>query len=105
MFLVVLGSVVVMYAQNSTQKKMTLTGTVCQSSCVTRVGNSVATCDPNCTDKSGDAVLVDEQGNVLTIANQQICSSHMGKHVKMTALPTGTEDARAYQIMEVVDLY
>jgi len=83
LFLVVLGFMTFMHAQSST-KPMKLSGTVCNSSCVTQVDN-LSTCDKGCTDMSGSAVLVDDKGDVMKIANQDMCMSHMGKHVKMTA--------------------
>jgi hypothetical protein len=63
----------------------------------------VATCDPLCTDKTGEAVLVDDQGNVKKIANQDMCNSHMGKHVKMTAVPNEKEREESLRIMELYD--
>jgi hypothetical protein len=33
------------------------------------------------------AVFVDDEGEVRQIINQDICKSHMGKHVKMKAVP------------------
>lgn len=91
--LVVLGSMNLMYAQSSTNS-MKLSGTVCQSTCVTKVDN-LSTCDKECTDKSGAAVLVDDQGRVMQIANQDMCTSHMGKHVKMTAMAMDSPAAAA----------
>lgn len=88
LFLVVLGSVVFMHAQSSTNP-MKLSGTICNSACVTRSADeNVATCDKDCTDKSGKAVLVDDQGDVKRISDQDqsMCKSHMGKHVKMSAM-------------------
>jgi hypothetical protein len=86
LFSIVLGSVVLMQAQSSGHS-MKLSGTVCNSACVTQV-SSASTCDKDCTDRSGKAVLVDDQGNVMQIADrdQSMCQSHMGKHVKMTAM-------------------
>jgi hypothetical protein len=106
MFLVVLGFVGLMHAQSSTDgmQKMTLSGTVCNSACVANVGtveHYASTCDPLCTDKTGDAVLVDDQGNVKKIANQDMCRSHMGKHVKLTATPTEKEREDTLRVMEL----
>ncbi len=84
-FLLVLGLAVVMCAQNSNTAKE-MNGTLCDSRCVTQQGN-VATCNTTCTKKSGVAVFVDDQGSVQRIANQDICKSHMNKHVKMMAVP------------------
>ena len=95
LFLVALGSVTLVHAQSSTNP-MELSGTVCQSTCVSEV-NSLATCDKACADTSGDAVLIDDQGNIMKIANQNICKSHMGKHVKIQAVPTEKEREKTLQ--------
>jgi bisphosphoglycerate-independent phosphoglycerate mutase (AlkP superfamily) len=77
-------------------------GTICRSSCVSQV-NNVATCDPACTDNTGDAVLVDDQGNVQKIAqeSQSMCPSHMGKHVTMMAFPSAQGREQALRIQEL----
>jgi hypothetical protein len=93
MFLVVLGSVTLMQAQSST-KPMKVSGTICNSACVTKVDN-LSTCDKSCNDTSGSAVLVDDQGQVKKIDNPDMCASHMGKHVKMTAMRMGQPAAAA----------
>jgi hypothetical protein len=108
LFLIVLGSAIVMHAQNS----MKLSGTVCNSACVTQVSDA-STCDRGCTDTSGKAVLVDDSGNLMKIAEQDqgMCQSHMGKHVKMTArrmerpAATASEAQRedTLRIMEIED--
>lgn len=113
LFLVVLGSVMFMHAQSSANQ-MKLSGTICNSACVTRSEN-VATCDKDCTDKSGKAVLVDDQGDVKRISDQDqnMCKSHMGKHVKMSAMrmeqppaaavPSEKEREEELHIMEIED--
>ena len=65
LFLVVLGSMTLMHAQSS--KTMTMSGTICRSSCVVQQANR-NTCDTTCTDKPGDAVFVDDKGDVHQIA-------------------------------------
>ncbi len=82
LFLVALGCVASMHAQSSSGS-MKLNGTVCDSSCVVQV-EGANTCDKSCTVKSGEAVLVDDQGKIMHIANQDACKSHMGKHVTAT---------------------
>ncbi len=106
LFLVVLGSVTFMSAQSSTDTKK-LNGTVCDSSCVVRV-EGTNTCDKSCQVNSGEAVLVDDQGNIMNIANQDICKSHMGKHVSATvrlmdqpaAAASPTEQQREHELQE-----
>lgn len=94
LFLVALGSVTLMYAQSASNPTK-MSGTVCDSSCVVQVDNA-NTCDKGCTVKSGEAVLVDDQGKVMHIANQNICKSHMGKHVTVMAVPS--EQAREKEL-------
>jgi hypothetical protein len=82
LFLVTLACVTSVHAQSSSDTRK-LNGTVCDASCVVPVDNA-STCDKSCTAKSGEAVLVDDQGKVMHIANQEVCKSHMGKHVTAT---------------------
>ncbi len=102
LLLVVLGSVTLMYAGDTTTTT-NMSGTICRSSCVVQVENR-NTCDKSCTDKKGDAVLVDDQGNIQKIAaqDQPMCESHMNKHVKVKvqAVPTEEQREREFRIME-----
>ena len=111
LFLAVLGCVTLMHAQSSSDS-MKLSGTICNSACVTHVDRA-STCDKDCTDRSGKAVLVDDQGNVKQIADQSqnICQSHMGKHVRMTAMrmdqPSATaipSERQREQDLRIIDL-
>jgi hypothetical protein len=87
---------------NSTQKKQ-VTGTICNSACVVQQ-NNLATCDRNCTDKTGATVLVDDQGKVMKISNPQMAASHMYKRVKCTAVPSEKEREESLEITELQDL-
>jgi hypothetical protein len=105
LFLVVLGSVVFMHAQDSVNSMNTakLSGTICNSACVTQVAN-LSTCDKECTDTSGKAVLVDDQGKVMKIADQDQakCQSHMGKRVNMMAtMPSEMQREQTLRIREI----
>jgi len=94
----VLCSTVFMYAgDSSTAKEMN--GTICDAQCVTQQSN-LATCDTGCTTKSGEAVFVSDAGTVMKVANQDICQSHMGKHVKAR----GVMDKDNPQIVTFMDL-
>lgn len=81
----VLVSAISLYAQDKS-KATAMTGTLCYSKCVTQSADHAA-CDPNCTDKSGDIVLVDDHGHVLQIANQGKVKSMAGKKCKMMCRP------------------
>jgi hypothetical protein len=76
LFLAVLCSAVLLNAEDNT-----MSGWVCDSKCVVQNGNR-ATCDPTCTEMGDDAVFISDEGAVLTISNQEICTSHMNKHVR-----------------------
>jgi hypothetical protein len=101
LFLVVLGSALLVQAQSST-KSMEMNGTICRSACVTQQDN-LATCNKDCTDTNSEAVLVDDQGIVHPIAqeSQNMCHTMMGKHVKMTAVPTEGERERELRILDI----
>jgi hypothetical protein len=105
MLLVVLGAAGLMQAQSSTDS-MKLSGTVCRSTCVSNTGaGNLPTCDPLCTDKGGEAVLVDDQGNVRKIANQDMCMPHMGKHVTMTAMPIAPTEKQREETLRIMELH
>jgi hypothetical protein len=104
LLLVVLGSATLLFAQDQNQqmtgKKMS--GTICDSGCVTKQAG-LATCDPQCTAKSGQCVLVSDNGKVMTIANQEKAMPHMGKHVTMMAAPSESQRANEIRVMELTE--
>jgi hypothetical protein len=104
LFLLALCSAALMYAQNSSTPKE-MNGTICDAECVTHSAMGNATCDPGCTIKGDRAVFVGDDGSVMQVQNQDICKSHMGKHVKMTYDPVGhaTEKQRE-QMIRIRDL-
>jgi hypothetical protein len=101
LFLVILGSALLVQAQSS-DKSMKMSGTICQATCVTQQDN-LATCNTNCTDKGGEAVLVDDQGVLHPIAqeSQNLCKSMMGKRVTMMATPTEGARERELRILTI----
>jgi len=76
LFLVVLCSAILLNAKDNT-----MSGWVCDSKCVVQNGNR-STCDETCTERSGDAVFISDEGAVSTITNPDVCASHMNKHVR-----------------------
>jgi hypothetical protein len=97
-FVIVLGSLILLYAQDT--KTMEMTGTICNSTCVNQ-NPGHATCDATCTDKSGDAVFVDDQGKVTKISNQDMVKGKMGQKVKVKC--TMDKDREAMEILQVIE--
>ena len=96
---IVAGLAMWVQAQTATSGGM-MSGWICDSGCVSQSAGK-ATCDQNCTQKTGTAVFISDKGTVTQIQNQDMCQSHMGKHVKMKA----KMDPQADQIraMEIYD--
>jgi len=63
-----------------------VSGWVCDTKCVVQSANRT-TCDPDCTERSGGAVFINEQGTVSKISNYEHCSPHMNKHVQAKFSP------------------
>jgi hypothetical protein len=98
----VLGATMLSYGQDKGQDKSKgseMTGWICSSKCV-KQNAGVAACDANCTDKSGDAVFVDDQGKVTKIANPKKVKKEMGKKVKVRG-----EMMKDKDMMEVIDVF
>jgi hypothetical protein len=79
-------------------KSTEMTGWICNSNCVAQ-GAGTAACDQNCTDKSGDAVFIDDQGKVTKIANPSKVEGDMGKRVKVKGKMMKKKD-----MMEIYDV-
>ena len=89
------------YAQD-TSKATTMTGMLCNSTCVTQSSGHSA-CDQSCADKSGEIVFIDDQDRVLKIANQETVKPHAGKKVKMQCRPVAGQNDTMY--VDTVSLY
>jgi len=91
LLIAVLVSAISIHAED-TGKATTMTGWLCNSKCVTQSSGHAA-CDQKCAEESGEIVLVDDNGRVLKIANQEKVKPHSGKKVKMNCRPvTGKND-------------
>src|ERR1700757_1013917 len=77
---VLLASLILLYAQDN--KPVEMTGVICHSTCITQSAGH-ATCDANCTDKSGPPVFVEDNGKVSKINNPDIVKGKMGQKVKV----------------------
>lgn len=71
-------------------KTADMSGWLCNSKCVTQNAGHAA-CDQSCADKTGDVVLVDDQGKVYKIANQDKVAGHAGKKAKLKCKPVKGE--------------
>ena len=87
----VLGLGISLYADDM-GKATEMTGTLCNNKCVSGSAGHAA-CDQSCADKSGDVVMVDDQGKVFKIANQDKVKGLGGRKAKMKCRPVkGTTD-------------
>ena len=81
--LFVLGSAVLLPAQEQ-KKGKELTGTICDQKCVKQDAGKSA-CDLSCTERSGEASFIDDQGKATKIANPQVCKGKMNQKAKVRA--------------------
>lgn len=73
-------------------KETEMSGVLCNLKCVAQNAGR-ATCNQNCAEKNGDVVLVDDQGRIFKIENQDKVALHAGKKVKVKCKPVkGKED-------------
>jgi hypothetical protein len=83
-----------------------MSGTICRSACVTTDLSNTATCNKDCTVTTGDAVLIADNGSVMQIAqeSQDMCQSHMGKHVTMKVTRAKAPASEAEREQEVLQI-
>lgn len=81
----VLGSMIVLHAEDASQDKGTkkeMTGTLCNAANVVETAGK-ATCDPSKGGGSEDMVFIDDQGRATTIANPEKMKGMSGQKVKV----------------------
>lgn len=78
--LTVVLSAALLFAQETSQG-VEMTGTVCDSSCVTQSGTQSA-CNLKCSQKSDEPVFIDDSGKLTKIANPEKVKGYKGKHIK-----------------------
>ena len=78
-------------------------GAVCNSACVTKV-NNVATCDPDCTDRSGQCVHVDDAGVLTNVADSEACKGRTHIPDKPVRASKETEKQRE-EDLRIEELY
>ncbi len=76
-----------------------MTGTVCDSKCVTQTSAHPA-CNIKCSQKSGEAVFIDDGGKVTKIANPDKVKGYKGKHIK--AKCKMTDDQNSMEILSIL---
>lgn len=87
----VLFSAISMYAEDP-GKSVPMIGMLCNAKCV-KQSSGQNSCDKKCEEKTGEIVLIDDQGRLLKIANQEKVAPHVGKKVKMMCKPVpGKQD-------------
>jgi hypothetical protein len=92
-----LGSTMLMSAQDKS-KGTEMTGTICDQKCVKQDAGKAA-CDASCTEKSGDAVFVDDQGKATKIANPKMAKGKMGKKVKVHGEMMKDDTMKIYDVI------
>src|ERR1044071_1254482 len=92
-----LGSTMLMSAQDKS-KSTEMTGTICDQKCVKQDAGKAA-CDASCTEKSGDAVFVDDQGKATKIANPKMAKGKMGKKVKVHGEMMKDDTMKIYDVI------
>ena len=92
-----LGSTMLMSAQDNS-KGTEMTGTICDQKCVKQDAGKAA-CDTSCTEKSGDAVFVDDQGKATKIANPKMAKGKMGKKVKVHGEIMKDDSMKIYDVI------
>jgi hypothetical protein len=97
----VLGLGISLFAEDM-GKSTEMTGWLCNNKCVAQTSGHAA-CDQNCADKSGDVVMLDDQGRVFRIANQDKVKGFAGKKAKMKCRPMKGEKDTMY--VDTVSLY
>ena len=102
LFLAVLCLATGLFAQGQNDHKQ-LMGTICNSACVVP-HNELPTCDTTCTDRSGDVVLVEDNGKVEKIANPKMAMPHMTKRVKVMVTPTEKERENSLRIQRLIEM-
>lgn len=97
--LLVLSSAVLLPAQEN--KVNELTGTICDQKCVKQDAGKSA-CDLSCTERSGDAFFIDDQGKATKIANPQVCKGKMNQKAKVRAEMKKKQDSDYMFLHDVI---
>jgi hypothetical protein len=93
---VVLGSALLLAQDVS--KAVEMSGTICDSKCVNQSGGHQA-CNLTCSEKSDDAVFIDDNGKVSKIANPDKVKGYKGKHVKAKCKTMEDDSTWFYSIL------
>ncbi len=88
LFVAVLALAGCLHAQDMNNHNMTMMGFMCDSKCTFQISTFPKErfgCRKDCTETSGEAVMVTDKGKIMKIDNQDMVKSYMGKHVKVSA--------------------
>jgi hypothetical protein len=95
-----LGSAVLLPAQEKAQGNE-MTGTICDQKCVKQDAGKAA-CDLSCTDRSGEAFFIDDEGKATKIANPQMCKGKMNQKAKVRAEMKKNQDSDEMFLHDVI---
>ena len=98
--LLVLGSAVLLPAQEQ-NKGNELTGTICDQKCVKQDAGKAA-CDLSCTERSGEASFIDDQGKATKIANPQVCKGKMNQKATVRVEKKKNQDSDEMFLHDVI---
>ena len=100
LLMLALGSTMLVSAQDKS-KGIEMTGVICDQKCVKQDAAKSA-CDASCTDKSGVALFVDDEGKATKIANPMMAKDKMGKKVKVHGeMMKGKDEMKIYDVVLV----
>ena len=86
LLIAVMGSTMLLYAEESNKASVTMTGVICDSKCVVQRPDQ-ASCNKKCTEQSGEYVFLTGE-NVLQISNPAMVKSFRGKRAKVKCAPS-----------------
>ena len=96
----VLGSAILLPAQEKNNGDE-LTGTICDQKCVKQDAGKSA-CDLSCTERSGEAFFINDQGKATKIANPQVCKGKMNQKARVRAEMKKDQDSDYMFLHDVI---
>jgi hypothetical protein len=82
-------------------KGVEMTGVICDQKCVKQDAGKAA-CDLSCTERSGEALFVDDQGKATKIANPQICKGKINNKATIRGEKIKKQDEEQMFLHDVI---